>query len=280
MIPATLMVYLAPGAEVGPLLQLADDIAAKVGARRIIGISAMRPLQLYAGPDAYVPADLVEDDWKSMEKEIGTAEKQFRATFAGKAAAVEWRSVITIDVVSDYVAQQMRSSDLLVTSATPQGLLFDASRYMDVADLALKAGRPVLVAGSSVAKLDLGNVLVGWNDSREARRAVEDALPLLRMASAVTVVEVAGRDRQAEAEARVKDVVAWLGTHDVPAKAHVGSNDDGDDAAVISDLARDLKAGLLVAGAYGHTRLREWVLGGVTRDLLMQPESGCSFVSH
>lgn len=280
MMPATLMVYLMPGADVGSLLKLTSDIAAKVGARKVIGISALRPLQLYAGPDAYVPPDLFEDDWKAMEKEIGGVEKQFHAIFAGKTIAVEWRSIITIDVVSDYVAQQMRAADLLITSPTPHGLLFDANRYMDVADLALKAGRPVLVAGPGVTKLDLGSVLVGWNDSREARRAVEDALPLLRLAGTVTVAEVADRHQLAEAEARVKDVVGWLGIHNISAAARIESRDTGDDSDVISGLAKDLKVGLLVAGAYGHTRLREWVLGGVTRDLLMQPAAGCSFVSH
>jgi nucleotide-binding universal stress UspA family protein len=278
MMPATLMVHVPAGAEVASLLLLASDLAARTNARKIVGISAMRPLQIYAGPEAYIPAELFEQDQNSMEKELKAAEEHFRAAFAGNAIAVEWRSAITVDLVSDYVAPQMRAADLLITPATPRGLLFDTNRYMDVADLVLKAGRPVLVGGTGVAKLDLDNVLIGWNDSREARRAVEDAVPLLRMAGKVTVAEVADADTMSEADVRVKDVVDWLAVHGITARARVEKGGD-EDAAVLSDIASELKAGLLVAGAYGHTRLREWVLGGVTRDLLMKPVR-CSFVSH
>ena len=278
MMPTTLMVYLAPGAEIASLLQFAGDVATRVNARRIIGISALRPLQIYAGPDAYVPQEFIEQDWASMEKQLGVAEKQLRAAFAGKTVGLKWRSAVTIDPVSDYVATQLRAADLLITAATPTGLLFDTNRYLDVADLALKAGRPVLVAGAGVTKLDLDNVLIGWNDSREARRAVADALPLLRMAGKVTVAEVADDDAMSEAETRVNDVVEWLQAHGIAARARVERGGD-EDSVVLSGLAEDLKAGLLVAGAYGHTRLREWVLGGVTRDLLMKP-ARCSFVSH
>lgn len=278
MMPATLMVYLAPGAEMSSLLQLVSDVAIRANARKIIGISALRPLQIYAGPEAYIPQDLIEQDWGHMEKELGSAEKQLRAAFADKTIGLKWRSAVTIDPVSDFVATQMRAADLLVTAAMPSGLMFDTSRYMDVADLALKAGRPVLVASAGVTKLDLDNVLIGWNDSREARRAVKDALPLLRMAGKVTVAEVADDDTMSEAETRVNDVVEWLQAHDIAARARVERGCD-EDSAVLSGLAEDVKAGLLVAGAYGHTRLREWVLGGVTRDLLMKP-TRCSFVSH
>ena len=278
MKPKTLMVYLAPGAEVASLLQLASDVAGRVKARRIIGISALRPLQIYAGPDAYVPQAFIEQDWTSMEAELRVAEKKFREAFAGKTAELEWRSAIVIDPVSDYVGTQMRAADLLITEPAPSGLLFDTNRYLEVADLVLKAGRPVLVAGPGVTKLDLDHVLIGWKDSREARRAVEDALPLLRMAGKITVVEVADPDTMSDADTHVKDVVEWLKAHDIAAQARV-ERAGGADAEVLAELVDDLKAGLLVAGAYGHSRLREWVLGGVTRDLLMKPTQ-CSFVSH
>lgn len=278
MSPATLMIHLPPGADLASLLQLAGDVAARIKVRKVVGISAMQPLQLYAGPDAFVPVDVLEDDWKTMEKELAAAESQFRAAFAGKPPALEWRSAITINLVSDYVASEMRAADLLITPPVPQGVLFGANRYMDVADLVLKAGRPVLVAAPGVTKLDLGHVLVGWNDSREARRAVEDALPLLLMAGNVTVAEVTDPDTMSEAKNSVADVVEWLKVHGVAAQARVERGRD-EDSEGLSQLIHELKAGLLVAGAYGHSRLREWVLGGVTRDLLMKPAQ-CSFVSH
>jgi nucleotide-binding universal stress UspA family protein len=278
MVPATLMVHVPPGQANASLLQFANDVAARINARKIIGIAAVRPLQIYAGPDAYVPQDLFQQDWEAMERELAFGEKQFRTAFAGKPEKLEWRSEIVTALASDYVADQMRAADLLITPSRPRGTLFDAARYTDVADLVLKAGRPVLVASAGVTKLDLGSVLIGWKDSRESRRAVEDALPLLRMANKIIVTEVVDQDGLAQADARLKDVVEWLAGHGIAADARVERGGD-EDAVVLSGLAEDLKAGMVVGGAYGHSRLREWVLGGVTRDLLLRPAQ-CSFVSH
>ncbi|MBS0525649.1 MAG: universal stress protein [Proteobacteria bacterium] len=278
MLPAPLMVHVPPGDDTSSLLQFAKDVASWTNARKIIGIAALRPLQIYAGPNAYVPQGFFQQDWEVMERELALAEKQFRGAFDGMSGKIEWRSAIVPGLASDYVAEQMRAADLLITPGSPRGNVFDSARYMDVADLILKAGRPVLVAGVGVSNLDLANVMICWKDRRESRRAVEDSVPFLRMASKITVVEVAGRDELSEAEARLKDVVAWLAAHDIAATARVERGGD-EDSVVLSGLVEDLKAGMVVGGAYGHSRLREWVLGGVTRDLLLRP-AGCSLVSH
>jgi nucleotide-binding universal stress UspA family protein len=94
----------------------------------------------------------------------------------------------------------------------------------------------------------------------------------------VTVVEIA---KQAELEAarlRLKDVTDWLSRHGTPAQC-VASVSTGDDAAQLNVLAQEHAADIIVAGAYGHSRLREWALGGVTRDLLLSKKS-CSLLSH
>ena len=152
------------------------------------------------------------------------------------------------------------------------------SRQMDLADLVLRAGRPVLVVGAAVDKLDLRSVVVGWKDTREARRALEDALPLLKLADRVTVVEITSGEDVPKARPRIEDVAVWLAKHGVAASARVVAS-LGDDTAQLSSIAAELDAGLVVGGAYGHTRLREWVLGGVTRNLLLRP-ARTSFLSH
>jgi len=172
----------------------------------------------------------------------------------------------------------MRAADLLVTAAEEGGSLFDRSRQVNVADLVLRAGRPVLVVGSTVDALDLRSVVIAWKDTREARRAVEDALPLLMLSDRVIVAEVASGEELAGARVRTKDVAAWLARHGVTASARTVTAAN-EEAAELWKLAKELDAGLLVGGAYGHTRLHEWVLGGVTRDLLLQP-ARCSLVSH
>ena len=94
----------------------------------------------------------------------------------------------------------------------------------------------------------------------------------------MTVVEMAAEDELPAACARLKDVIGWLKRHGVVAES-IASPSSIDDANVLYAIAHDRGADVIVAGAYGHSRLREWVLGGVTRDLLLSANR-CSLVSH
>lgn len=278
MNPSSLMVHLTAGQSNDALLRLAIDLASRVKAIRVIGISACQPLPIYGSPDAYVPQDLITWDLELIEKELKAAEKSFRSAFEGKVMDCQWRStVVSYGTIADYVAEQMRAADLLVAAVEEPASLFERHR-VNLADLAIRAGRPVLVAGRGVDKLDVKSVVVGWKDTREARRAAEDALPVLTLAERVTVVQVAAEDDLDDARTGTADVAAWLSGHGISATARavVGT---ADDSTELEAIARELDAGLLVGGAYGHSRLREWVLGGVTRDLLLRP-ARCSFVSH
>jgi nucleotide-binding universal stress UspA family protein len=279
MTPATLMVRLTAGIPNDALLKFAADAAARLGSTRVIGISACSPVQIYASPDGFVPTALIDRDLEQIDKELKEAEKSFRSALDGKVKAVEWRStVVTYGTIADYVAEQMRAADLLITAAEAGPLPFDTPRRVNSANLVLRVGKPTLVVGDGVKTLDLRSVVVAWKDSREARRATQDALPVLKLATQVTVAEVAGKDDRDAAHARTEDVAGWLAGHGITAAACVvGAT--GEDAADIEAIARQLDTGLLVGGAYGHTRVREWVLGGVTKDLLLRP-SRCSLVSH
>lgn len=276
--PASLMVRLAAGAPNDALLKLAADLAARLKVGKVIGVSGLQPIQIYGSPEMYVPPELVNWDREQIGRELKAAEGEFRSALEGKAA-VEWRStVVTYGSIADYVAEQMRAADLLVTAAQEGSSLLDRSRYVNVADLVLRAGKPVLIAAAAEDRLDLRCVVVGWKEAREARRAVQDALPLLRLAERVVVAEIASEANLADARSRTQDVAGWLVMHGVAAsgRAVVAANGD---TGQLRNIASELDAGLVVGGAYGHTRLREWVLGGVTRDLLLQP-TRCSLVSH
>jgi nucleotide-binding universal stress UspA family protein len=97
----------------------------------------------------------------------------------------------------------------------------------------------------------------------------------------VTVVECATSGEADAARARLEDVQTWLRRHRVMADIRVATTDPGSrqDAAVLVEACLDRGADLVVAGAYGHSRLREWALGGVTRDLLMRGDR-CVFLSR
>jgi nucleotide-binding universal stress UspA family protein len=120
---------------------------------------------------------------------------------------------------------------------------------------------------------------VAWKDTREARRAVNDALPLLHKARHVIVVEfIETEDHQATIRSSVDDMANWLVRRGISAsaiatKALIGMTDR------LFMLAEDEGANVIIAGAYGHTRLNEWIFGGVTRSLLMQKQC-CVLLSH
>ena len=272
---ANLMVHLELGHSNAGLLRIAGDLAQRLGAS-VIGIVACQPMQM-AFADAYVPGEVYEQDNLERKREISDAEAEFRAALQPRAKALEWRKSVRFAALPEYVANEMRAADLLITGVA-SGDMFDSSRAVNTGDLIMQAGRPVLVVPHNVEKLALERVLVGWRDSRETRRAVADALPLLKLAAHVTVIEIAAPDDMAAAHKHVEDVVAWLQQHGVRAESGV-SPTTGDDAAGLYTIAQDMGADLIVAGAYGHSRLMEWALGGVTRDLLLKQDY-CALLSH
>jgi nucleotide-binding universal stress UspA family protein len=278
MSPSSLMVHVTAGANNDAVLKFTAALAASLRVKRVVGIAACQPLQVMGDAAGYVPMDIFEQDRVDIENQLAEAESRFREMLSAPSLAVEWRSTVTFNLLAGYIAEQSRAADIIVTNPPAAGSLLDTTRRVGIADLALRTGRPVMVVDPAVEKPDLTNVLVAWKDSREARRAAEDALPLLRIAGKVTVVEVARESELAEAQARIEDVAQWLKGHGIAALAQAACAAT-DDASQLDTIARTVDAGLIVGGAYGHNRLREWVLGGVTRDLLLAPPR-CSFVSH
>lgn len=149
----------------------------------------------------------------------------------------------------------------------------------DPSDLVMRAGRPLIVVPPTVQWLDVRSVLVAWKDVSEARRAVLDALPILAAAKDVTIAEIPEQSaRRTDAVSHVQDVAAWLHGHGIVASTIVPESG----AAVpeqLDKIAADIGAGAVIAGAYGHSRFREWMLSGVTRHLATESRR-CAFLSR
>ena len=273
---ATLMVHLELGRPNTGLLKIVGDLAAKFQAS-VVGITACQPLQLSYG-DGYVSGDVVEQDQAEIQKEVADAEMEYRSALPAHAGKLMWRSNVTMEPLSDYVAREARSADLVITSVDTGASLFDTTKHNNVSDLVMRVGRPVMIVPAAADVLKLDRVVVAWKDTREARRAVLDAVPLLKAATSVTVVEIAPQDGLAAARRGLEDVVAWLERHGVTAQP-LAVAAAGEDADQLARFVQEHQTDLMVAGAYGHSRLREWVLGGVTRNLLMSAGC-CSPVSH
>ena len=281
MSQSTLLVHLELGQQKPAFLKLAGELASHLEAR-VIGIAACQPMQIIYGDGSYYTGDIIEQDRVEIEREVRQAETDFRAAFRLQSNAIEWRSIVTLEPLADALAREARSADLVITGPGP-GPSVDGTRRVSIGAFILQAGRPVLLVpetftpdGSAIAAID--RVIVGWKDTRETRRAIMDALPMLKRAVHVTVAEVAAKDDMPGARARVADVGRWLACHGIAAET-LAALSTGDDAAQLTQIADERDAGLLVAGAYGHSRLREWAFGGVTHDLLLRGNR-CALMSH
>ncbi len=271
----TVMVGLALDRPNHACLAVAGDLAERFGAR-IIGVAAadLRPPMYFAEGD--FAQKLFDEEAAAIQGRLSELEAEFRATVEKRATSVEWRSARALPV--PYVLQQTRAADILVVGALADSMV-DPSAAIGPSDLLMQAGRPLMVVPSAVQWLDLRSVLVAWKDVREARRAVFDALPFLAAAKEVTIAEIPEQDiHRADAVSHVADVAAWLRSHGIVANTVVP------DAAAnvteqLDNIAANIGAGAVIAGAYGHSRFREWVLSGVTRHLATESRR-CAFLSR
>ncbi len=271
----TIMAHLEMGHSNSGLLKIARDLSQQLHAR-VIGVSACQPLPLAYG-DVCLMGDVVQRASDELDAELKAAEAEFRSLFPAGPEGHEWRSSVTYGSLCDYVVGEARSADLVITNIA-RTVLLDETRCIHTGGLVLSIGRPVLLVPPDADTLALNSILIAWKETRESRRAALDALPLLKRAAQVCVVEIAGHDGQAEARRHVEDVVSWLRVHHIAASSRVATV-SGEASEQLGSIAEEQKADLIVAGAYGHSRLREWVLGGVTGDLLLKAGRFC-LVSH
>lgn len=162
-----------------------------------------------------------------------------------------------------------RNSDLLIVNQQADA---DSALFLEgLADCAvIEIGRPVLVVPAVGGETPLhGKVLVAWNDSREAARAVNDAMPLLKLAKEVRIVCVDPPvNEHADASPPGADLRFHLSTHGIKANIEELREEGAHSGDLLLAHAAQYGANLIVAGAYGHSRMRELVLGGVTLKLL------------
>lgn len=260
----TILVNLEAGRSNTHLLDAAKQVAERFQAT-VIGSTACAPIQLLYG-DGQAYGDIFEQDNKEIELEINVAEAEFRDAFGNQPCVLDWRSAVLMTSLSDHLAQEASRADLILTHADTAGS-FNVARQVDTGALVMQAGRPVLVVAPTTAPFRMERFVLAWKNTREARRAVVDALPMLEKASHVDIVEIAAQEELAAAQTHLDDVVGWLTRHGVVATAHARLA-DGDDDVWLDSMLAERDADIVVAGAYGHSRLREWALGGVTRTLL------------
>jgi nucleotide-binding universal stress UspA family protein len=271
---ATLMVHLDVDQSNEARLRIAGDLAERFKAK-VIGITAADIPAPFYFAEGDVAQDLLDKERAWLKSRIAECEAQFRNVLKPLEERIEWRSAA--EWPTDFVARNARAADLIIAGGKPERV--DMTREINPGGLVMRAGRPVLIVPSAMQWLKLKTVVVAWKDSREARRAVNDALPLLHLAQEIVVIELLepGSDQTA-AKARVDDVARWLNRRGINASS-ITPRAQIAVSGQLSILAQDEGADIIVAGAYGHTRFQEWLFGGVTRDMLKQ-QKHCVLLSH
>jgi nucleotide-binding universal stress UspA family protein len=273
---AAVMVSLALDRSNDACLEIAGQLAKRFNACAI-GITAGEfspPLYFTAGEQAQ---QVIDRGQAAIRNRIAEIEAQFRAAMQNRASALEWRCAE--DFPTRFIVRQARAADIIVVGENGNDALANPFMRASSSDLLMQSGRPLLVVPDASDWLDLRSVLIGWKDTPECRRAVADALPILREAKDVIVAEIVEDEAdRLTALSGVEDLVAWLLRHGVVASHRVPA-ECGNAAAQLDRIASEVGAGLVIAGAYGHSRFREWVFGGVTKRLLTHA-SRCSLLSR
>jgi nucleotide-binding universal stress UspA family protein len=272
---ATVMVSLALDRQNDACLEITGQLVKRFGACAI-GVAAGEfspPLYFVEGE----AQNVFVEGHATLRNRIAGVEAQFREAMRNRAKAVEWRCAE--DFPTRFVIQQARAADIIVAGERVRDVLANPYAQANPSDLLMQTGRPLLVVPDGLDWLDLRSVLVAWKDTPECRRAVADALPILREAKDVIIAGVVEDEvDRASVSAGIEDFVAWLLRHGVVASERVPA-ECGNATAQLDRIASDVGAGLVIAGAYGHSRFREWVFGGVTK-ALVNPSSRCSLLSH
>lgn len=216
-----------------------------------------------------VTTELIE--WQvNMRKERAEAAQQaVKAAEQRHGIAFEWRKVE--GAIDDAVTEQGCYADLIVLSQNSRVTDIETPIGTMAGNILMAAGRPVLIVPNEFKGKSIGRrVLVAWKPGAEASRAVHDALPLLVQAEAVTVMRVNPGPEEPAHNAGF-DLANHLARHGVKVTVTPVLAPDTAAGTAIVEQSRAMQADLIVMGAYGHSRLRELVFGGATRQMLQAP---------
>jgi nucleotide-binding universal stress UspA family protein len=214
----------------------------------------------------YIPADVIESQRADNETAAGAAIKDFTtATDRAGISAEPQMLTASLTGAGDQFARMARRFDLaIVGQAQPE--MSTMEQIIGETTL-FESGRPmIMVPYIQKAPFKTDNVIICWDGSRTAARAVADAIPILGKSSRIEIVSVTS-ERGKEDEIEGVDIGQHLARHGLKVDVHRISRGNIDVADALLSHAADSAADLLVMGGYGHSRLREFVLGGVTRSI-------------
>lgn len=265
----TIVVHLDAGGLCAQRLQIAFEQAGRFDAH-LVALYAPGPVAIPSAAMAEIGPTAMQIIGRNRQDAEQAAHELFRQASARHGAVkCEWR-VSNGDALAA-VRLSARYADLLIAGQPEREDAGNGGMPVTfAADVVLSACRPVLFVPYAGRFPAIGKrVLVAWNASPEAARALSDALPILRLADQVEVTAFDPGDTDAHhGEVPGADIALYLARHGIKVTASQQAGTGLDVGLQLLSRAADQSADLIVMGAYGHSRLREWMLGGATRTLL------------
>jgi len=225
-------------------------------------------LIVYATPGGDFPVD--DSITRLYEKHLPEVKDKFEDRMQRAGVQYEWREDRRFEPeLTKAILEHGRQADIIVLGHDAPGTKYAGEEAGFIADIVMGAGRPVLVVPPSDGQgFKIDKAAIGWNASREACRAAFDSLPALKDAKEVILAWVNPEKKPDKAgKLPGSELAAAFARHDVPVTAK-GLSNRSKTAKAIMDFVKDDKIDLLVMGAYGRSRLREQILGGVTEHIL------------
>ena len=263
----TVLVHCDAGKTTPKVLAVATDVAQKFDAR-LVALHARAPFEMPTFyEDGFSMGPLIEAHEERVKADQVVSRGFFDKAVKGKALTSEWREID--GRADDVLALNARYADLVVVAQTSPDYPFTTPENLPEA-VAMASGRPTLVVPHIGAEKPIGKkIMLCWNASRESARAASDAMPLLKAAEKVIVLVVEPKTSDGGHGAEPgADVATWLAKQGVKVTVQRESAPDADVGSVILSRAADHDIDLIVMGVYGHSRVREWAMGGASRAML------------
>jgi len=253
------LVYVDNDKACGNRVLTAAHLSAHFGAH-LSGLYVSRNMSIPAYPSEYISAAAYEIIEEQSVEQRESAKLIFTRNSTAADIAGEFRAVE--GNVADKLSVQSRYADLLLV-ASQQDDESNLNIYYQLGSVLVSSACPVLVLpDSKPVTLPPERAMVGWDGSRECAAALRAALPMLAQVEKIDVVSISSDDAEATA------ITTHINRHGIIAETHLIDNSKSGVGQALLEQAAELRSQLLVMGAYGHSRLRELVLGGATKYIL------------
>ena len=263
----TILLHVQNDEAVGQTLETALSLARACEAH--LDCLHVTPIQAYVAMDSFGGVFVMGDVFKAVEEEEGLIKGRLKAELSKED--VSWDYTQTTGDVPSQLIGRAALADLIVTSRQPRRTDFQGSTIGILGDLLHRSRTPLFIATDDRKVPDpTGSVLIAWNGSFEAANAVRSAIGLLKLASDVRILRIDEEKDEAFPSTRLLE---YLSRHGIHAElkvetAHPDARDIDFMSARLNAEAERMKAEYIVMGGYSHSRVSEYMFGGLTRSML------------